>query len=651
MAEPVRRRGRQIMPDWSYHTLFRPALFRLSDENSRELTLKVMRGLYRLPAGKHLIRWMGHMDPPEEGRVNRLGITFPSPVGITGEVDPNHQGTEPFALFGTGFLDLGVVTDEPVKGTVKKNPRHRALALNHPWVNRGADFLQRRLTEMRGVQTPLTIRLGHRPGAGQEEALRERLALIERFADDLSFFVLEDLEPVNSGDREWTEHVQKLSDACHRQKRPLLLSVTPESPLLRNEKLLPHISCLVDGWVLSDGIRSCSNEFLVGREGDARRAVSALTRLRKFLPDQPVIASGGVHEPMDAIHLLEAGADLVQVNAGLVYAGPGLVKRTNEAVMQWKAGEGKQVVPGSSRRRTTAFLLGSGLTVIALAAWWVAAGMVVLPYDEEWLGMSREQLIMLNDRLLPFMAHDRITLSGTLLSLGILYMMLSFFGMRRGYHWPQRVLSLSALIGFVSLFYFLGHGYPDPLHIWLSASLFPLYWLMKRFAPSSHRPHRSTGWRNTRSWHLSLWGQLSFVSLGAAFCAAGAVISLIGMTDVFVRTDLEFMKTTAEDLQASNHRLLPLIAHDRAGFGGTLLAVGISVMLISLWGFREGERWIWWALALGGLPGFIGTVGVHFAIGYTDFFHLLPAYAGLVLYGTGLICSFSFLHQKGEPTL
>jgi dihydroorotate dehydrogenase len=35
----------------------------------------------------------------------------------------------------------------------------------------------------------------------------------------------------------------------------------------------------------------------------------------------PVIASGGVHEPQDALDLMQAGANYVQLHSGLVYAG------------------------------------------------------------------------------------------------------------------------------------------------------------------------------------------------------------------------------------------------------------------------------------------------------------------------------------------
>src|SRR5919198_589566 len=66
-------------------------------------------------------------------------------------------------------------------------------------------------------------------------------------------------------------------------------------------------------------------------------------------------------------------------------------------------------------------LLGWGLVVAGLLAWLVAALWVVLPYDEAFLGLSRTEISTLNPRLLPFMAHDRVTFAGILISLGGLY--------------------------------------------------------------------------------------------------------------------------------------------------------------------------------------------------------------------------------------
>jgi hypothetical protein len=94
------------------------------------------------------------------------------------------------------------------------------------------------------------------------------------------------------------------------------------------------------------------------------------------------------------------------------------------------------------------------------------------------------------------------------------------------------------------------------------------------------------------------------------------------------------MRVSIADLDAANPRLVPLIAHDRAGFGGGILAAGVIVVACAL--FANPSRSLWQALALAGAAGFGAAVGVHPAIGYTDWFHLTPAIAGSVLFVVGL---------------
>ena len=55
---------------------------------------------------------------------------------------------------------------------------------------------------------------------------------------------------------------------------------------------------------------------------------------RKTNGQLPIIGVGGVMNPLDVIEKLEAGATLVQVYTGLVYAGPSLVKQINRVLMK-----------------------------------------------------------------------------------------------------------------------------------------------------------------------------------------------------------------------------------------------------------------------------------------------------------------------------
>src|SRR4051794_5525715 len=138
------------MPDWSYRTVFRPALFRLPVPLARGLTLRVLGTLARLPLGPRVIDFLGHMRPPAGLRRERLGIAFPSPVGLGPYLDPHALALPALARFGIGFLDLGPVTAGPVRAAVEveRLDGQGAVRFPEPFPNPGADELARRLADL-----------------------------------------------------------------------------------------------------------------------------------------------------------------------------------------------------------------------------------------------------------------------------------------------------------------------------------------------------------------------------------------------------------------------------------------------------------------------------------------------------------------------
>lgn len=121
------------------------------------------------------------------------------------------------------------------------------------------------------------------------------------------------------------------------------------------------------------------------------------------------------------------------------------------------------------------------------------------------------------------------------------------------------------------------------------------------------------------------------------------MITIIGCTSVFVKTDLEFLRTTAAELRVSYDRLISLVAHDRATLGGMLIANGIAVWLAAQWGFRAGARWLWMALATGGNVAFACALVVHLVVGYNQWLHLTPAILGWVVWNVALALTHEWL--------
>ncbi|MBL9126227.1 MAG: hypothetical protein JNL97_01210 [Verrucomicrobiales bacterium] len=225
-----------------------------------------------------------------------------------------------------------------------------------------------------------------------------------------------------------------------------------------------------------------------------------------------------------------------------------------------------------------------------------------------------------------------MTLARTMVSIGGLYVGLALGAVRRGVHWARATVVSSATAGFFSFFLFLGFGYFDPFHAFVTAILFQ-FLLLALYAPvGTYRPMPYPELTDDDVWRRGQWGQLLFVGIGAGLVGAGIVIASIGSGGVFVREDLDYLRTSIEALRAANPRLIPVVAHDRASLGGMLIANGLAVWLAAQWGFAGGARWLWWTMVVSGTPAFVAAIGVHLAVGYTDAWHLAPAFAGAGLF-------------------
>jgi len=344
----------------------------------------------------------------------------------------------------------------------------------------------------------------------------------------------------------------------------------------------------------------------------------------------------------------------------LAAAGPAWFRRVLEAVTPTGPPQRWRDVPWDPRLWQSwvwGVLMGLGMICAALVAAVITLGPVLLWYDRDYLGLTRQGLDHIDHNLVHFLQHDRLTMAGTMLSIGILYTGLAWGGIRRGWLWARDAYLVSGAVGFPTLFYFLSTGFVEPLHTAATAVLFPLFLLAVRRSPATPRwSVRPDGSETLR--RRALTGQLLMIVTGFGLLVGGIVVSIVGLSGVFVPTDLEFLGTDAARLQAANPHLLPFVAHDRAGFGGALISAAVAVILLSAWGWRSGESWVWWTLLLTAVAGFGPTLVIHFRIHYTDLSHLAPVYLGVVLTAIALTLARPYLcdtrdrrpsRTRGEP--
>ena len=613
------------MPDWTYRTLFRPLLFRLPPELARDLALGCMGTLARLPWGPTVIDLMGHMRPDRRLECCVQGVYFPTRVGLGALVDPHLKASGAFAQFGIGFWEIGPVTIRGTQGgSIQRDDTRESLSFHLPQANPTLATVSERLDQ--SFQVPSLVRLVLPPDIQSSDG--ELQEMVSQLGTRTAGYILQVSNPAHS-----VEQIELLAKPIRAQGTRIILVVV--SVRVPDDVVTAIISLTQSGVIDGVYVEGDTIEVDGWRHVGRSASVETLLAVRKWRAELPpsatIIVSGGIHEPFQALELIDAGSDLISVSSGLIFSGPGLIKRINEALLYRMPEPREPRVPPAELSWFWTGLIAIGMLIGGGLALVIASTRVVMPYDEAMVGLTRNEICAINPHLIRFMEHDRVTLAGTMLAVGILYLALSLKGSRRGMHWARRTIIVSASTGFVSFFLFLGFGYFDPFHAFVTAVLFQLLIMAVHCGLPSYSNPIAPELTNDRAWLLSQWGQLLFVIHGSILIVAGVIIAAVGISTVFVQEDLDFMQTTAAQLFGAHPRLVPLIAHDRATFGGMLIACGVCVLLSALWGFRRGHAWLWWALMAAGATAYGATILIHWHVGYLSPGHLLPAYAGLGL--------------------
>ncbi len=294
-----------------------------------------------------------------------------------------------------------------------------------------------------------------------------------------------------------------------------------------------------------------------------------------------------------------------------------------------------------------------GLIAAGLFAWFLAVSDQLLPHDLAWLTVAETDLRAVADgRLVHFMAHDRAAFGGTLISIGVLYLWLIRFPLREGLVWAWWLLAVGGSLGFLTFLTYLGTGYLDSWHGIATLALLPPFALgLARTRRRSIKPDGPTsllrpGARPTlgsRAW----WGRAALLLTAFGMFVAGTTIVTIGTFVVFVPQDLAYLGLDRADLDAIDPKLVPLIAHDRSGFGG-----GLAITAITVFGCVHAgrpSRALWEALLIAGIAGFGAAIGVHGLIAYLDLTHVGPAIGGAVVFAIGMALSERTMRHPGEP--
>lgn len=610
------------MPDWSYHPLKKILLDKISPKTSREFIHQSMSTIASIPGGRSLIGFLGHMKPPRELHKEINHTRFSSPIGLSSQIDPNLSGINAFQELGFGFVEIGpIVINEPRDQEEPRRKNHHILFSKHQ-EKIPLKLAIKKLTN-HNMRIPIFAKI-------DAQATRNEWNLI-----------VHHLTPYVDGFIGTSEQINLYINKSEISfERPFYASFSADEINKKELEISELVQQPVIGGILVNAPSHAEDNYWHEVDNANELISKAIKQIKDINPELIVITSGGVETPKEACSLVHAGADLIMLTDGYVRAGPGLPKRIHERLLF------DEVRPIKYQRWHWSFMFGLSILIGGIIALYFAFTSIILPYDESFIGLTKDEILQVNPLILSFMSHDRMALAGTMISGGILYMQLACHGIKNGLHWSKVAFHTAAITGFLGIFLFIGFGYFDWLHGLFWLILLPIFYFSFKEGKKAVGAPYSSHEKNDRTWQLGLYGQLMFIILGFSILIGGFVISTIGVSKVFVSTDLSFICMTPQMLESISNNLIPVIAHDRAGFGSALISVGLLVLMVSLWGFRKGERWIWNTLCIGALPAFIAGIGTHIYIGYTTFIHLLPVYFLVTLYLLGLVLSYPFLKKN-----
>ncbi len=345
-----------------YERLFDVLITRVPPERAHAAAFRLLDGATGRPRPRRWLRWLTHLDD-ELIRVDALGLSFPSPLGVAAGLDKDAEHFEGLGALGFGFVEVGTITPRPQEGNpapvLARIPRDRALLNRMGFPNKGAEAAARRLARRR--LSLVGVNVGKNRETTIEQAADDYAQAARVVAPHADYLVLNVSSPNTPGlrDLESVARLRPLVEAVQRAvtDKPLLVKISPDlsdedvdavadmalelglagivatNTTLRRETLVtPETEVARLAWPEGGGVSGAPLKV---------RSLEVLRRLHARAGGRLVLVSvGGVESADDVWERVLAGATLVQAYTGFIYGGPGWPRAINLELARrtWQSG-------------------------------------------------------------------------------------------------------------------------------------------------------------------------------------------------------------------------------------------------------------------------------------------------------------------------
>jgi len=298
-----------------------------------------------------------------------MGLEFPNPIGLAGGFDKNARRARALSALGFGYLELGTVTARAQEPNPSPNlfrlPADRALINRLGFPNEGAHPVTERVQRIRrAIPVPVGISIGKSRSVPLDPlhgVVADYLASFRAARAHADFVVVNVSSPNTAGLRsmQGQELARTLLGAIAEENAtgtrvPLLVKIAPDLDDAELEALLDVVcECELDGVVATNttiartGLATdAAAVAAIGAGGLSgpplrARALQIVQRVRTRIgPHRALIGVGGIESADDALAMMRAGADLVQLYTSFIYRGPSIVRSLATALADATAQSG-----------------------------------------------------------------------------------------------------------------------------------------------------------------------------------------------------------------------------------------------------------------------------------------------------------------------
>lgn len=331
--------------------IIRPIFLKISPELAHRMAVSYMKRLARNSLLFALYRTFRKRKRHSLQR-EVFGLQFPNPLGLAAGFDKNGDCYNEMLGLGFGFVEIGSLTPRPQSGNPKPRifvlPKDKAMINRTGLDNKGVAYAidQLRKRPRRGI---VAANIAMNATSKFDEVVKDYETAFSLIYDFVDIIVLNFSWPGVPG-LQGLGDVAYISDLidpimelrqCYDINKPVLIKISPDYERDQLGSILDY--CMmsgIDGIVAANVTESregltTSPEILkkIGPgEISGAPLYSKSLSLVKFINEYtggrlPVVGVGGIMTPEQALEMLDAGASLIEINTGLAYEGPDLIKK------------------------------------------------------------------------------------------------------------------------------------------------------------------------------------------------------------------------------------------------------------------------------------------------------------------------------------